>query len=389
MTKLDNNSSEFDNIPTLDICATKCIFISDIHFGVRQNSEEWQENQKDYFYNWFIPIITEYKKSLSKDDKAIVFVLGDVYDDRKSIDINVSNMSIDIFQDIAKILPVYIINGNHDLSKKTNKGNTSLRTMDLIKGVTVIQDPTFINIISPIDKKSIIQNIIAIPFLGDTTKESKYLANYTNKAGIALMHTEIAKMKMDNGMSIVNGANPDAFNGLIISGHIHHRQENGRVLYIGCPYQMTRGDIGNMKGLYIFDLKDLSYKFKENDYSPIFHKITIEDLLLLNAQNRADFLNNNYNFVLINEENIAKFKKKVDIYNLQQGSTAKCVRLLVIRKNTNILDGDEKEYKEMSLSELINISIDNIENITEERKHTLKGISDVYLKEALEELNEL
>jgi hypothetical protein len=62
---------------------------------------------------------------------------------------------------------------------------------------------------------------------------------------------------------------------------------------------------------------------------------------------------------------------------------------LVIRKNTNILDGDEKEYKEMSLSELINISIDNIENITEERKHTLKGISDVYLKEALEELNEL
>ena len=90
MTKLDNNSSEFENIPQLDICATKCIFISDIHFGVRQNSEEWQENQKDYFYNWFIPIITEYKKSLSKDDKAIVFVLGDVYDDRKSIDINIT-----------------------------------------------------------------------------------------------------------------------------------------------------------------------------------------------------------------------------------------------------------------------------------------------------------
>jgi len=43
----------------------------------------------------------------------------------------------------------------------------------------------------------------------------------------------------------------------------------------------------------------------------------------------------------------------------------------------------------MSLSELINISIDNIENITEERKHKLKGISDIYLKEALEELNEL
>jgi len=34
MTKLDN-ISEFDNIPSIDICATKCIFISDIHFGVR------------------------------------------------------------------------------------------------------------------------------------------------------------------------------------------------------------------------------------------------------------------------------------------------------------------------------------------------------------------
>ena len=97
------------DIKSLTIKTTYAIFISDIHFGVRQNSEEWQENQKSYFYDWFLPMIKAFVQSLKENEKAVLIGLGDIFDDRKSIDINVNNLAIDIFEDIAEVLPVYII----------------------------------------------------------------------------------------------------------------------------------------------------------------------------------------------------------------------------------------------------------------------------------------
>jgi metallophosphoesterase superfamily enzyme len=55
--------------------------ISDIHCGVRSSSEEWQENIRSYFYDWFIPFI----KANSDKKTDCIFALGDIYDDRKSM----------------------------------------------------------------------------------------------------------------------------------------------------------------------------------------------------------------------------------------------------------------------------------------------------------------
>ena len=41
--------------PSITIKSGNVVFISDIHFGWNASSEEWQENQRDYFENWFIP----------------------------------------------------------------------------------------------------------------------------------------------------------------------------------------------------------------------------------------------------------------------------------------------------------------------------------------------
>lgn len=369
----------------MTIKATYAIFISDIHFGVRQNSEEWQENQKNYFYNWFIPLITQYRDSLQEDEKCVIIVLGDVYDDRKSIDINVSNLSIDIFEDISKILPVYIINGNHDLSKKTNKGNTSLRTIDLIPNVTVIQEPTLLKMVNPVNKKT--TNIIAIPYLGDTTEETKILAKYSDKSEIALMHTEIAKMKMDNGMTITSGANPESYKGLIISGHIHCRQENGKVIYVGSPYHTTRGDIGNIKGIYILNIEEKTFQFKPNNYSPIFQTLLIENYIQMNLSERQECMNNNYNYIIIDEKDVPKYKKSIDIYNLKEGTTARSAKPIFnrIKQVAGVEDG--KDYKELTIIELVNDSINQLE-IEEEAKQRLRVLSNEYFKAAEESIVE-
>ena len=55
---------------------------------------------------------------------------------------------------------------------------------------------------------------------------------------------------------------------LIVSGHFHLRDERkydqGRILYLGNPYQMDFGDVGSIKGYYILDIPTSTYEFTEN-----------------------------------------------------------------------------------------------------------------------------
>ena len=370
-----------NQIKTLNINATHIIFISDIHFGVRRNSEEWQENLKNYFYNFFIPKIREIKSTLSKDEKLICINLGDTYDDRKSIDIDVSNLSIDIFEDISKEIEVYVLNGNHDLSKRTNQGNTSLRSIEYIPNIFLITEPTLLDIVSG----SKHTKMIAIPYLGSNELETQYLAQYSAQTEYALMHTEISKMKMDNGMLITKGTDSDIFKGMILSGHIHRRQESKKVIYIGSPYHTSKGDIGDVKGIYTLNLLTKKLEFTRNDYSPIYHTLLMDKYAEMSIEERKKFMDNNYNFIIINEEDLPKFKKKFDIYNLGIGTTAKFVKPVISKQTLSVNVDENIEYKEKTTSELINESINDLD-VNEEFKLQLIKTSDQYLKDAEAEI---
>lgn len=360
----------------IQIKNTKLIFLADLHIGVRSSSEEWQENIKSYFYEWFIPYI---QTLIKNNNDYCLAILGDVFDDRKSIDINVNNLAIDIFEELGKLLPVYIINGNHDLSKRTNKGNTSLRTLENIPGITVIKEPTILKIKSNTD---IISNIIAIPYLGNHEEENKLLLKYSDKTDYAFMHTDITSMTFDNGMTIIGAVDSNVYKGKIFSGHIHKRQENKHVIYIGSPYHLRRSDIGNTKGIYILDFKKKrnNLTFIENNFSPIFQKIKIEDFMKLGVNERNQFLNNNYNDIIIDEKDLRKYKM-TNIYDIANLSTAKRVQIIVNKSKHDLTIDDGKEYKELSIEELINDSIYQLD-VDDDTKKRLKTISRKYLKTA-------
>lgn len=363
--------------PAIKIKSSNIIYISDIHFGVNSSSEEWQENIKDYFYNFFIPFV---KEELKTNPDSVVCCLGDVYHDRKSIDIDVNNLSIDIFEDLSELLPVYIINGNHDLSKKTNKGNSSLRSVGNIKNCSVIKEPMLLKFY---DGTKNISNIAAIPYLGDCNDENKCLVDFNGKAEYALMHTDISKMKFDNGMTIVGAVDADKFSGKIISGHIHKRQEANNVIYVGSPYQLSRGDVGNIKGIYVHSLKDNSFRFIPNDYSPVFQKIDITQFLNFTDKERFDVLKNNYNDIIIDENNLDKYKMS-DIYEVINLCDSKRTQIVVIKSKSKNKDGEEidpEDVIEYSLEQLIEQAIDNVDT-DDETKSVLKALSADYLKNA-------
>ena len=369
-----------NDFETIKINSGNVILISDIHFGVSSSSEEWQENINDYFQNWFIPYV---KDELKKTPDAVICCLGDVYHDRKSIDIDVNNLCIDIFEQLAQIIPVYIINGNHDLSKKTNKGNSSLRSLGNIDNLTVIKEPTMLQFM---DGRKNIAKVAAIPYLGDCNDENKELVKFDKKADYAFMHTDISKMKFDNGMTIVGAVDAEKFAGKVISGHIHKRQETDKVVYVGSPYQMSRGDIDNQKGIYKLVLSTGEMIFTPNNYSPIFQKIDITKFLNFTDKERTDALKNNYTDIVIDEVNIDKYKMG-DVYEILNSCQAKRAQIQVIKSKTNIqVDENSEEHTELSMEELINSAIDQLADVDDEFKGKLKVMSAEYLKNAQSEL---
>lgn len=382
--KVENSGSRTpktkNDFETIKINSGNVILISDIHFGVSSSSEEWQENINDYFQNWFIPYV---KAELKKTPDAVICCLGDVYHDRKSIDIDVNNLCIDIFEQLAQIIPVYIINGNHDLSKKTNKGNSSLRSLGNIDNVTVIKEPTMLQFV---EGRKNIAKVAAIPYLGDCNDENKELVKFDKRADYAFMHTDISKMKFDNGMTIVGAVDAEKFAGKVISGHIHKRQETDKVVYVGSPYQMSRGDIDNQKGIYKLVLSTGEMIFTPNNYSPIFQKIDITKFLNFTDKERMDALKNNYTDIVIDEVNIDKYKMG-DVYEILNSCQAKRAQIQVIKSKTNIqVDENSEEHTELSMEELINRAIDQLSDVDDEFKGKLKVMSAEYLKNAQSEL---
>ena len=382
--KVENSGSRTpkakNDFESIKINSGNVILISDIHFGVSSSSEEWQENINDYFQNWFIPYV---RNELKKTPDAVICCLGDVYHDRKSIDIDVNNLCIDIFEQLAQIIPVYIINGNHDLSKKTNKGNSSLRSLGNIDNLTVIKEPTMLQFV---EGRKNIAKVAAIPYLGDCNDENKELVKFDKRADYAFMHTDISKMKFDNGMTIVGAVDAEKFAGKVISGHIHKRQETDKVIYVGSPYQMSRGDIDNQKGIYKLVLSTGEMIFTPNDYSPIFQKIDITKFLNFTDKERTDALKNNYTDIVIDEVNIDKYKMG-DVYEILNSCQAKRAQIQVIKSKTNIqVDENSEEHTELSMEELINSAIDQLSDVDDEFKGKLKVMSAEYLKNAQSEL---
>ena len=74
--------------------------VSDSHLGCRSNSVLWLNIIEDYFFNFFIPLV---KKEYKKGD--VLYHLGDVFDNRQSINLAAQHLAIRVFEELAKTFP--------------------------------------------------------------------------------------------------------------------------------------------------------------------------------------------------------------------------------------------------------------------------------------------
>ena len=68
------------------------------------------------------------------------------------------------------------------------------------------------------------------------------------------MHTDIAKMKYDNGQNIIHGVSTEGFEGIIYSGHIHFCYEDtlANLFNLGSACAFTFNDVNMDKYVYIY-----------------------------------------------------------------------------------------------------------------------------------------
>jgi len=339
-------------VQTEHINYNNIFLISDLHLGVRANSLEWLQNQLDFFYKIYIPYLKENKK-----DGDILFILGDWFDNRQLLDINVMNKSIDLIFDLADIIPTYFLTGNHDIYKKHDTDVNSLAAFRFIPNVTIYETPQIIT-----NGKS---KILVLPWVGNPEKEEMYAK--ANPCDYVFAHADIMGLKYDNGRQIVRGAKLRGVKGIkkVISGHVHKRQELKDAIYLGSPYSTKRSDIGNKKGYYIFFPEKNKIDFIQNKFSPIFQRIMLEDLMEWTLERAHKILENNYTDIIVPDKYIHLFNL-TRFTELLEGCNYKKVETIGEKKKL------EDTFGELMDGEEIKDIISLLENAIDDLGHQLE-----------------
>lgn len=280
----------FDNVK-------RCFLLADLHFGVRSNSHEWMELQQDYFENFFIPLV---KDNYRPGD--VLIILGDIFDSRNAINLKVLCMGIDIFEKLSKIFTdgIIILLGNHDIWGRTDNTVNSLKSLKWIPNIYIYEEPISLQIGS--------KKFLLMPWRKDHAEEKETIDKFGPGNEYMLCHTDIQGMRFNRSTDIQDGCAINEFKGFkqVYSGHIHYTQRTSNIAMLGCPYQLTRSDAYNAKGVTLLDIASGTETYWENDRSPKFIKMKFTDVVEMTPLKINNLFKNNFVDIYIDAESAIK-----------------------------------------------------------------------------------
>ena len=100
-----------------------------------------------------------------------------------------------------------------------------------------------------------------------------------SKAKVAMGHLELQGFRVNKNLIMEDhGLDSNIFSKFtkVFSGHYHTRSDNGRIFYLGNPYEMYWTDVNDTRGFHIFDTETLEHAPINNPYK-LFYNIYYED----------------------------------------------------------------------------------------------------------------
>lgn len=344
--------------------------ISDLHIGVKNNNSIFFKNTiEDYFNNFFFPVIQKNCDPLRGD---ILIVLGDVFDNRQNINSFVLSYTVQLFERLSKCFKkTYVICGNHDTPSTKENTNSALACLKHIENIEVVSN-------SPICVQYKNSLLGMLPWNGNTEELKEWAADMPNAdylfchietAGAVLTHKNTRSEKDFEASSLGKHK-------MIYSGHIHIKQKQRNIHYIGSPYHINKNDIGNTKGILILDTEKNEEMFLPNDRSPQYVVINMSDYE--KDPLTRDKMINNYCTVVVSSEALTERKTK-DLISELSDSVGKengplSVNIELYENKEEIHTENIKNNSSFSLYEFVSEYIDNCEDYSDKEKGLLKKL---------------
>ena len=360
----------------LKIDAKRIWLISDTHLGVRTNSREWMDTIEDYFMNHFIPTL---KREYQPGD--VLIHCGDVFDSRQSINLYVLNKGMSIFEEITKIMPVYMIIGNHDIFMKYSNEINSLKVFKHMSDIHIYEKPTVVQL-GP-------RKALFMPWVDSPEEFAEIVTDPAYHAEIMFCHTDIKGMSFNKFVKIEEGSDPDRFAHFhrVYSGHIHYAQKYKNVRMLGCPYELTRSDSGNTKSIWRLDLESDEEVSFPNNHSPKFVKFKLDWVLEQPIGKLQALFENNYVDVMVTPQWSLKFPFGIFA---DKFTGYRKINPIITSGDDDVTTEDGEiidAYEEINLSRLIDKHIESLP-YSENIKQSLKNVSSRLYHETLKELEE-
>ena len=310
----------------------KVAIITDQHFGARKNSKLFHDYFLNFYENVFFP-------SLEKEGISVVVDLGDTFDSRKGIDFAALAWAKDHYYDrLADMgIEVHTVVGNHTAYyKNTNDINAVDLLLREYSNIKIYSEPTEIKLGN--------LDVLLLPWINPENESNTYSLIKTTTCLCAMGHLELAGFRVNSQIIMEHGLESKLFEKFsrVFSGHYHTRSNDGRVFYLGNPYEIYWSDWNDTRGFTIFDTETLDHHHIDNPYN-MFEIINYdEDTTKLDS----DYENNIVKVVTKNKKDQLKYEKFLDKLYSQNPAEVKIVENFEI----NIKDFEEDIESEDTIS---------------------------------------
>ena len=244
----------------------KVAIITDQHFGARKNSK--------LFHNYFLKFYNDvFFPTLEREGITTIIDMGDTFDSRKGIDFSALSWAKNNYYDrlCDMGVEVHTIVGNHTAYyKNTNEVNAVDLLLREYQNVIVYSEPTEVLL----DKLK----VLFIPWINAENYQSTVESVKVSTSVCAMGHLELNGFRAHRGHVMEDGMACELFEKFkrVFSGHYHTRSDDGRIFYLGNPYEMFWNDVNDTRGFHIFDTETLEKTPINNPYR-MFYNIYYED----------------------------------------------------------------------------------------------------------------
>jgi DNA repair exonuclease SbcCD nuclease subunit len=260
--------------------------IGDTHIGLGypNSVDKWHRVHEQYFRDFLLPLL---RRELREGD--IIVHLGDLYDNRNIIPINLLNFGMSVVEEMASLAPLHIILGNHDCWHKSSSEINTIRPFRWIPNVTVHETTGVVELAG--------KKLVMMPYVERRTAQITELAGVRG-ADYLFCHSDLSGARMH--LTSVAHKNPDKIDveefrhfAKVYSGHIHIRDTHRNFKFIGNIFQMDRNDYGDEKGVLALDLESGDETFFRNNVSPRFERVSVlteSDMGLLDGLDFSNYI---------------------------------------------------------------------------------------------------